>query len=60
MTAIASSSSTSSSSSLVYPALISTVAKAFQEQIQTSIHVKDLLEYVDCFSGKSGIVSFTT
>ena len=40
----------------VYPALLSQIAKAFKASIQTGTHTKDLLEYIDSFPGKQGVV----
>jgi hypothetical protein len=45
-----------SSSTTVYPAMLSQIAKAFQSQIQPETHTKDMLEYTDCFTGKQGVV----
>ncbi|KAJ3362024.1 guanine nucleotide exchange factor 10-like protein [Kappamyces sp. JEL0680] len=39
----------------VYPAMLSQVAKSFQQTVATGIHVKDMLEYNDCFPGKHGV-----
>jgi RHO1 GDP-GTP exchange protein 1/2 len=43
----------------VYPAILSQIATAFRSQIQLQTHVKDMLEYTDCFTGKHGVVVMT-
>lgn len=57
-----SSSSTSDTGYLedipnVYSALLSEVARAFKAKIILDSHVKDGLEYVDCFTGRTAVVS---
>lgn len=39
----------------VYPAILSQIAKAFLQSIHPTTHVKDLLEYNDCFQGKLAV-----
>lgn len=42
---------------VVYPAILSQVAKTFKRRVQLDTHTKDLLAYNDCFIGKDAVVS---
>ncbi|KAJ3283439.1 RHO1 GDP-GTP exchange protein 2 [Borealophlyctis nickersoniae] len=40
---------------MVYPALLSQVAKTFRERIPMDTHMKDFVEYKDCFVGRDAV-----
>ncbi|ORX96778.1 CNH-domain-containing protein [Basidiobolus meristosporus CBS 931.73] len=40
---------------LIYPALLSRVAEIFREKIVLQNHMKDSLEYKDCFTGREAV-----
>ena len=42
---------------MVYPAMLSQVAKAFRDRVPLSTHTKDSLEYKESFLGREGVVS---
>jgi hypothetical protein len=41
----------------VYAAMLSEIGESFLSKIQLESHMKDMLEYTDCFSGRQGVVS---
>lgn len=44
---------------VIYPALLSKIAQAFQERIITSTKSKDSIKYKDAFDGKEAVVKRT-
>jgi hypothetical protein len=40
----------------INPAILSQLGKAFQSKVQLGTHMKDMLEYNNCFQGQHGVV----